>query len=350
MKLNAKEDQLHIRAFLADCACRCLFCCVGNVSRYTKICFDDYEKVLRKYANIHNSHSMRLGSYIFNTIDHSNLGRQIALFKELGIMNENDYTCFDINGTHIKNTEEIIHWFEKLKADGMKKVAFSWFGLEKTHDAFVNYTGCYRYLMECAEYANKLGIPIISKIYFHKEILNEVMDLVSILEGFSTRMIAAFMEYNGCAKKIERYFFTENEYHALPTRIKKIFRPSYLNKFKTEKEWIEIAESDLFPEFTLVDYVVYLYADNIDYYLNADVGEVVDDFRKYNNRFQKSVGSIGDLAKKYGNRGCFILYECRDVLRKWLDLHYEENHLNTNDLFSYSTNSVEWKVYERLQY
>jgi len=293
---------------------------------------------------------MRLGSYIFNTIEHPNLGRQIALFKELDIMNENDYTCFDINGTCIKSTDEIIKWFETLKTDGMKKVAFSWFGLEKTHDGFVNYSGCYNYLIKCAEYANKLDIPVISKVYFHNGILNEVMELVSILEGFSTRIITAFMEHNGRGKKIEPSFLTENEYRALPDQIKKMFRPSYLKKFKTEMEWIEFAENDRFPEFTIVDYVIYLYADNIDYYLNAGVDEVVDSFRKYNDRFQKSVGNISDLAKNYGNKESLILYECRDVLRKWLDRFYEKHNFNTSDLFSYTTNSVEWKVYERLQY
>jgi len=350
MKLNIKEDQLHVRAFFAECACRCCFCCVGDNPHDKRISFDDYEKIVRKFANIGASHSMRLASYIFNTIEHSHLGRQIALFRELGIMDENDYTCFDINGTRIRTTDEIIKWFEKLREAGMKKVAFSWFGLEKQHDDFVNYSGCYRYLMKCAEYAHELSIPVISKVYLHKGILNEVANLVSILERFSTRIIMAFMEHNGRGKEIERFFLTESEYHALPDRIKKIFRPSYLKKFKTEKEWGIIAENGQFPQFTLVDYVIYLYADNIDYYLNADVDEVIDDFRKHNDRFQKSVGDIGDLAKNYGDRECLILYECRDILRKWLDLHYAENNLNTSDLFSYTTNSVEWKVYERLQY
>jgi hypothetical protein len=291
-----------------------------------------------------------LGSYIFNTIEHPNLGKQIALFKELGIMNENDYTCFDINGTRIKTRDEIKEWFEKLKYDGMKKAAFSWFGLEKTHDSFVNYCGCYNYLMECAEYAHEFGIPVISKVYFHKGILNEIEDLLLILKRFSNRIIIAFMEYNGRGREIEESFITESEYNALPDHIKKMFKASYLKKFKTEQEWIGIAENDQFPEFKIVDYIIYLYTDNIDYYLEAKIEEVINDFRKYNKRFQETIGDIADLAKKYGNRECFILYECRDVLRKWLGKYYEKNNLNTDDLFSYTSNSVEWKVCERLQY
>jgi len=202
--------------------------------------------------------------------------------------------------------------------------------------------------MECAKHVKKLGIPVISKVFFHKEILGDITDLVSILEGFSNKVITAFVEHRGRAKEIEQSFLTEAEYSSLPDYIKTIFRQRYLKKFKTEKEWVDISENNKFPEFTLVDYYVYLYADNIDYYLNADVNEVIDDFRKHSERLQKSVGDICVLAKKYGNKECLILYECRDVLRKWIDKHYETNNLDSSDLFSYTANSVEWKVYEKL--
>ena len=67
-----------------------------------------------------------------------------------------------------------------------------------------------------------------------------------------------------------------------------------------------------------------------------------------NRDFQQSFGSISSLAQEYAEQSCECLYEVRDVLRKWLDKYYDEKKYDKTQLFSFTNNSVEWKVYERL--
>ena len=123
---------------------------------------------------------------------------------------------------------------------------------------------------------------------------------------------------------------------------------SYLKKFKTEKEWIYLSNEGKFPQFNIVDYVLYIDSDNINKIMMMSTDDVIEAFRKMNKDFQESFGEISELSKKYGDNNCEVLYECRDILRKWLDKYYLDHNLDKSKLFSFTNSSVEWKVYERL--
>ena len=347
MNVLLREDKFHIRAYFAPCACNCKFCCLGNFPKNNMISFDDYEKVMNKFSQVTETHGMRLRSFIYNCPEHSYLRRQIKLYNSLP-MEPSEYTQLDLNGTRIKSGQQLIDWIDELVDSGIKKVAFSWFGLEQVHDNFVNKKGYYSYLRECASLAKSKGISVTSKVFLHKGILDELDQLIETLQVFSDVIVCAFMEYSGKAKSIEEEFLTKKDYELLSDKTKAYISNSYVRKFKTEKEWIKLAINDSFPTFNIVDYILYITSDNLEWVLNTEVEEVIDYFRKMNVDFQNSFGTIRELADRYGDEDCECLYECRDVLRKWLDKYYEAEQLDVMKLFSFTNNSVEWKVYERL--
>ena len=347
MNVELKEDKFHVRAFFASCSCKCSFCCLGDYSKKKQITFDDYEKVMRKCADVSTEYGMRLRSFIYNCPEHPYLKRQIALYNSLP-MEHSEYTQLDLNGTKVKTEEEISKWFDELQDAGVEKVAFSWFGKEETHDAFVNRSGYFTYLNMCALEASRRNIPIISKVFLHKGILEELDEVINHLAVFSSIIVCAFMEYSGNAKMMTDDFVTLDDYNSISSESKQYFGKDYLTKFKTEKEWIGLAKSGDFPKFNIVDYVLYIDSENLQQVLDSNICDIIEDFRKKNFEFQNSFGEISELAEQYGDEKCLILYECRDILRKWLDIHFEKNKLDASQLFSFTHNCVEWKVYERL--
>lgn len=347
MKIELREDKFHVRAFFAPCACRCRFCCLGDYSKKNQITFDDYERVMKKVASVATDYGMRLRSFIYNCPEHPYLKRQIELYDSLP-MEHSEYTQLDLNGTKIKTEKEISDWFDELQSAGIEKVAFSWFGNKKTHDTFVQKKGYFDYLNQCAVEAKRREMPVVSKVFLHKGILDEVDGLVNLLSQFSTSVICAFMEYSGHAKKMQNEFITIEEYESLSSNVKQYMGQAYLDKFKTETEWIDLAVSNQFPKFNIVDYILYLNSENLQQVLKRSNQEIIEYFRALNLSFQQSFGEIKDLAEKYGDKDCIILYECRDVLRKWLDIHYQIKGLDSSHLFGFTHNCVEWKVYERL--
>lgn len=347
MNVKLKEDKFHIRAFFSSCACHCHFCCLGEFSKDKRVSFEDYSAVMRKYAKAVDRYGMRLRSFIYNCPEHPYVKEQIQLYDSLP-MERSEYVQLDLNGTRIKTASEISLWFDELQDAGVEKVAFSWFGNETLHDSFVNRRGYYSYLNMCAAEAKRRNIPVISKVFLHKGILNEVDGLIRHLKEFSSSIILAFMEYSGDAKTIQNEFLTIDDYDLLSDSTKALFNAAYREKFKSEQEWIYLAKSNKFPQFNIVDYILYLDRENLQYVLDTEVDDVIHEFRKMNNRFQNSFGEICDLAKEYGDEECRILYECRDILRKWLDKYFKENSLDETLLFSFTHNCVEWKVYERL--
>lgn len=347
MKLEVKEDKFHIRVYFAPCACKCKFCCLGEYPKNQMISFDDYEKVLKKFSHIQRDYNMRLRSFIYNCTEHPFLERQIRLYDTLP-MERKEYTQIDLNGTKPKTRIEIQEWFNHLVCAGVEKVAFSWFGNENTHDSFVNHKGYFNYLKDCAIEARRRNLEVISKVFLHKDILSELEILLEDLKEVSDVIVCAFMEYSGNAKNMQEQFITMSDFEQLTEEAKKYIKTSYVKKFKTEREWIDLSLIGKFPKFNIVDYILYIDADNLPYILNSSVEEIMKDFRNMNKEFQEMIESIEKLATEYGDNECSILYECRDVLRKWLDLYFEDKNLDKNRLFSFTHNSVEWKVYERL--
>lgn len=347
MNVKLKEDKFHIRAFFTPCSCKCRFCCLGDYSKKKQITFEDYEKVLRKCAAVSTEYGMRLRSFIYNCPEHPYLKRQIALYNSLP-MEPSEYTQLDLNGTRVKSKEEISEWFDELQSAGVEKVAFSWFGEEETHDAFVNRNGYFAYLNQCALEAYRRNIPIVSKVFLHKGILKELDEVIKHLATFSSTIVCAFMEYSGNAKRMMDDFITIDDYDSISSKAKNYFNKEYLDKFKTENEWIRLAKIGDFPRFNIVDYVLYIDRDNLQQVLDGSISDIVEGFRKKNIEFQNSFGEISELAEQYGDDKSQILYECRDILRKWLDIYFEKNGLDTSQLFSFTHNCVEWKVYERL--
>ena len=347
MNIVLKEDKFHVRVYLASCACHCKFCCLGDYPKDKRITFEEYEQVMRKFSHVNDKYNMRLRSFIYNCPEHSYLKKQIELYNSLP-MQKDEYTQLDLNGTREKEDDELEKWFLELEDAGVEKVAFSWFGNENTHDTFVNRKGYCSYLRRCAKQAKRKKFPVVSKIYLHRGILKEIDSVLDEVEQFSDVIICAFMEYAGNAKNMEADFLTADDYNALSSRAKKYINESYLKKFKTEKEWIYLSNEGKFPQFNIVDYVLYIDSDNINKIMMMSTDDVIEAFRKMNKDFQESFGEISELSKKYGDNNCEVLYECRDILRKWLDKYYLDHNLDKSKLFSFTNSSVEWKVYERL--
>lgn len=347
MELVLNEDKFHIRTYFASCACACRFCCLGKFDRCKQISFDDYETVLRKFADIGVLYNMRLRSFIYNCVEHPYLSQSIALYNSLE-MEPAEYTQVDLNGTIPRFGNDLCQWFDGLQQSGVRSVAFSWFGMAEVHNRFVRKNAYYEYLVECAKEARRRGLPVISKVFLHQGIIPDIDRLISTLEAFSTTIVCALMEYSGYAKKMESEFLCRKDMAKLPISAKKYLSKEYCDKFFSEAEWLQMVYNDSIPRFKIVDYVLYLNSDNIDYVKKSSVEQLIQDFRFLNTKLSSDIPSISALAQQYGNESCSVLYEFRDMLRKWLDQYYIAQNKNIGELFSFTSNSVEWKVYERL--
>lgn len=346
MKCKLKEEKLHVRAFMSSCACSCQFCCLDKVGQ-SAITFEDYEFVLRKYAKEIESTDMELKSFLYNRPDERFVGRQMKLYKDLN-MEPDEYSRLDMNGIPIMDEEKLKNWFMLLKKAGVSYSMYSWFGQEKKHDAFVHKKGYYSFLKECITKSKENGIGVKNKIFLRKSILHEVDQLADELAVESEFLQCVFMEYAGGAIGLEDEFITSDDLSELSPKIYDLIEKPYLSKFKTEREWVKLALEGKYPEFRLVDYILILDPNNIDYYKTTDLEEVLMNFRKMNCEMQELVGNLSELAERFGNRESLILYECRDVLRKWMNSMLMEKHQKYEDYFGPDKTCVEWKAYKKM--
>lgn len=347
MNFKLKEDKFHVRAYFAPCACKCKFCCLGEYRPSNMIAFEDYAKVMKKFSVVEKEYGMRLRSFIYNCAEHPYLKKQIELYDTLPMV-RSEYTQLDLNGTRPKSESEISEWLDYLKNIGIEKVAFSWFGCCKQHDEFVSRNGYFDYLKNCATISKEKGILVKSKIFLYRSMLPNLEIVVKEISKLSDSTRFAFMEYTGNAKMMDDEFLTDSDLKSISSLADGYINPEYMEKFKSESEWTKMALNNNFPDFNIVDYILYIEPQNINYVLNERVEKIINDFRKMNIDFQNSIPDIKSLANEFGDVDSGIIYECRDVLRKWLDKYYSKYNLDKNQLFSFTNSSVEWKVYERL--
>lgn len=341
-----KEDKFHIRTYLASCHCKCEFCCLGDYDKSKCISFEQYANILRKYKDVEN-YGFRLKTFIYNCIEHNHVGNQLQLYYELNL-NENEFTHLDINGTRIRHGKELEEWIDNLIKAGIKQASFSWFGLSETHNKFVNRDGYFEYLVSVAKYCHKKGVKVGSKIFLYKSMLAELDALIHYIKDFSTSIKCAMMEYTGDGKKLEESFISKSDLDNLSEFSKQYLSPEYISKFLPESEWYNLAVIDNFPRFKIVDYIIYVDSDNYADNLESSIPDMIDYFRNFTNDFLGSFESVKQLALQFGSPDNDKLFEARDMLRKWLDLYSIDANLDKSLLFSFTHNSIELKLYERL--
>lgn len=347
MRFDLEERKLHIRVFLAPCSCRCRFCCYGQYNRSKRISFAQYTQVLQKFSNLKQTHGIEPCCFVYNSLEYPELPEQIRLSKELGYPYENVLNM-NINGTKIRHGVDLEQWVLHLKELGAVSGMLSFFGLEETHDAFSGRKGYFCYLKECSDQLRKQGIRSVGQIFLHRGMLHEVQLLAEHLKAHCDEVRFLLMEYLGNAKNMLSEFLTQQDFDNLPDSVRAAIPSAYRQKLKTEKEWVSLAQQQRFPSMRFAEYVLFLTPENIDWVLQNDVDTILDWFREKNRRLQDSIPSMEALASQYGDVDNLALYDCRDVLRKWLDQYYQAEGLDSSLLYTDVGCSVEWKAFERL--
>lgn len=344
---SLEEKKLHLRTFFAPCSCKCDFCCYSQLSCNKQISIEAYEQILKKFSHLYEDTGIEVDNFIYNSIEYPMLHEQIRLSKALGYPYQN-CLVMNMNGTKIRKGDELREWCGYLKRIGITTGVFSFLGTQEQHDCYVSHKGYYTYLINCAKQLKELGIKVRAHIFLRKEILRELPVLIPALDQVFDHVMVLFMEYLGSAKQMLSSFVDVDDYDTLFDLLKNYMNTTYINRYKSEAEWIQMALNGTFPKMKYTEYVLFITSDNVDRILGNDTVTILNWFRQKNARILGLLPPIDRIALAYGNPDSKILYDNRDILRKWMDAMFEAEGLDKSLLYSDTSSSVEWKSHERL--
>ena len=168
--------------------------------------------------------------------------------------------------------------------------------------------------------------------------------LTAKLKAVESEPYYRLLDYRGNAKEILDEFIRERDLQKLPQYIQE---SKSLNRFKPEYKWIKLIKSQTGPALSKRGLFLVAKPDNIDMYIKMSVEKIFDMFHDIDVKLQNSIPSIEFLAKTYGDVDSDFLFNFRDVIWKWTDMHFEVNpHLDniilTPALFNMVTMKYNW--------
>ena len=339
MFVELQDEHLTINGYIAPCYCKCSHCllCSGD-NKISKVDFVDLKKLALKFKGANEKYNFYPQFDVYNCAEHSNLAEQIKINHQLS----DPYAGFvNLNGTQIRENTELDKWVFNLKDIGVTNVNFSWLGDSEYHDKFVHKKGYFEYLINLSKAVSRVNIPKSDSVFLLRSNIEQMNVLTAKLKAVGSEPYYRLLDYRGNAKEILDKFIRERDLQKLPKYIQK---SKSLNRFKPEYKWIKLIESKTGPALSKRGLFLVAKPDNIDMYIKMSVEEIFNMFHDIDVKLQNSIPSIEFLAKTYGDIDSDVLFNFRDIIWKWTDMHFEANpHLDKSILFSDLHTCVMWR-------
>lgn len=177
---------------------------------------------------------------------------------------------------------------------GLHTLRFTLFGLKNTHDWFAERPGAFDDIIKASIRAREVGIRVQWTIQLHSKNIKELNDVLELSENYTTdkSVHIGISSYLGRAISNDELRPTSKNLEELPSKLLNKIDPDV----KTEREWIENALENSFPDEPLK--------------------------RVFNTILIESNGNIRDITIPYYGFGAPVIgnifnYQIQDILQTY---------------------------------
>lgn len=318
-----KTISIGIQNLYAPCSCSCKYCLLQSCRKAEGVDYYRGKRFAEKFvawAKRNNINPLPYYSIAY-CADYPELIDNILFNKSIEFAGATFLQC---NGIKRKNLEEMEQFIKSIKKAGIKNIDITFFGTRNYHDLFAGRQGDYDFMIQLANCVTAHDVHCSPTIVINKENITMLDNLFYTLNSIpKIGKIHSFLpDYRGRGYLMESARITSEDYISLSDKIKDTFN---INRYKTQKEWLEM---DFLPEYTQRSLVITLRKDNIDMLENMSCNEIVEYVEKLDDDYYAAIPSINELAKMYGDKENLQLYRLRDLFWKW-QMHYiEENSID----------------------
>lgn len=264
-------------------------------------------------------------SYAFGySMEHPELRKAIQTLRRLGSPTAEFLQC---DGMAMRDEGQCRELMQMLKAEGIKNLNFTVYGLKDYHDRFAGRIGDYDLLLRMMNAADQAGISFDSGIPITKENVRQTDELVGLLKNAGSRSVTLFIPHEeGRGKTLNPIRLEQDDLTALSPESSGLLNRTI---YRTESEWLSCAAP---VQETKRMILLSFRSDNVDRYETRSAISVVEEIEALDEAYHSAFPDFAELAKEYGDAAGKRLYRIRDLHHHYRALFAADHNLELYDV------------------
>lgn len=319
-------DRLIIDFKIAPCVNNCIFCHAGDeYKRVATVPFQAVKPIIEKLMEWKEKNTPTGFKMFINSSswDHKNLVEDIQLNKM--VHTSSKAGTFMLGGLKHRPEPEMRELLTVIKEAGVEYVGMTYWGPREMHDVWCGgRKGEYDFNMMVARLAPEIGMKRREHLFLLKSSLPHlasIMDILDAIPGTNDRYVLP-LNYLGRGVNLEHERLTQEEYTALPDRIRKYIRTRDL---RTEKQWMDFVEHEWDERQIAKVLRTRITRDNIEKYEVASADEIMAELLENHDRVYAALPDFRNMSRRYGDPTNDKIYSLGDLENKW-SLQYYRDH------------------------
>ena len=265
------------------------------------------------------------GSFSFGySMDHPNLREALRTLRRLGSPTASFLQC---DGMRMRDSEACRGLMEMLRAEGVRQLNFTVYGLPDDHDRFAGRKGDYDLISRMMSAAREAGIPFTTGIPLTAENAAQADELIGMMRKAGSEQIMLFVpNEEGRGKLLRGVRLRREDLKKLAPESRSLLNQSI---YRTEAEWLETPEP---VQERHRHILISLRQDNIEDYEQRSALSVVREIEEMDARYYAAFPDFGELAASYGNPEGDRFYRVRDLYYHYRTLYVKDHGLHIRDI------------------
>ena len=314
-----------IQNLCVPCFNRCRYCLLSWDGKKVGTAWDRSVRLAERYiSELKEARPDVHVSFAFGySMEHPDLKKAIQTLRRLGSPMADFLQC---DGMAMRDEAQCRALMQALKAEGIKSLNFTVYGLADDHDRFAGRKGDYDLLLRMMRAASEAGISFSTGIPLTKKNIKDANALVRILKEAGNDKISLFIPHSeGRGKLLDPIRLQQQDLSALsPDSL------SLLNSaiYRTEADWLNQPVPDQENRLVLIS----VRADNIESYEQRRALSVLEEIEALDEAYYAAFPAFHTLAEAYGDPEGKSLYRFRDLFHHYRSLYASEHKLDIYDV------------------
>lgn len=239
------------------------------------------------------------------SMEHPDLPGAIRTLRALGSPMVDFLQC---DGMSMRNDKACMELMCMLRAEGIRQLNFTLYGLSDYHDRFAGRSGDFELILRMMQASKASHLPFSTGIMLTAENILEVDALVCLLQNAGSKKVFLTIPHEeGRGKLLRDVRLSRRDFLGLSSETQRLLDNSI---FRTEGEWLRESEP---VHDTQRMILINLRKDNIDAYEHRDAVSVVREIEALDESYYSSFPDFHELSAIYGDPYGEKLYRIRDL-------------------------------------
>ena len=257
------------------------------------------------------------------SMDHPRLFEALDFLRRIGSVFAE---MLQMDGVRFREGAALASWLGEIRQAGVKRLNFTFYGLEDYHDRFAGRKGDFAYLVRMIDCALKIGFELSAGIPLTHENAEDAAALVSLLREHGMENIRCFVPHSeGRGISLEAVRFSQRDFDVLPATVQGLINGQ---AYMSEASWLEKGFHPMEKRMLLLS----LTPENIARLEGQPFDETMAEMEALDEAYYEALPDMEELAALYGDPQNDRWYGQRDLLYHYQRRYIEEKGLRLYDV------------------